>query len=248
MRAPDTHPPTLSSAAGLLDQLLNSLAAAVGGSASLALTSELLGLASRLLRWPAAQLFPGLDVARCLVLHPAGAAHAAASAGSMSTPVLGSLSGALAAAAVSGAGPALQTALRLAANCFKEPPLRAWVGCQRELLLDGFAGAGGAQATKGVRLGMSTLLLNYVVAGGQDEAGGMQLLSALDELLAGVPQEEPQAAHRALLALGTLLMGPHAAALKSVAEDLGTSSHVARWTAAGGEVGAAAAEVAALLK
>jgi phospholipase A-2-activating protein len=239
---------------GLLDQLLAGLAAAAAGrdDASGGPTAEQIALAARLLRWPAAQAFPGLDVARCLVLHPRAAAQAAANAGSMAAPVLGSLSGALAAAAVSGASPAQQMALRLAVNCFKEPALRGWVCGQRELLLDGFAGAGssGPGASKGVRLGLATLLLNFAVAGGaagMDEAGGMQLLSAVDELLGATPPEEGQAVHRALLALGTLLMGPHATALKSVAGDLGVGGLVSRWAGVGGEVGAAAGEVAALL-
>lgn len=242
----------VSCPAGALDQLLSSLPAAANGAASLSLTPELTDLMSRLQRWPAGQLFPALDIARCLVLHPAAAQQLAAAAGSMNAPAIGGLSGALAAAAVSGHGPALQTGLRLVANCFKEGTLRGWVVQERELILDGFAGAGsGPAGSKAVRLGLATVLLNYVVAGaggGADEAAGMQVLSCVEDLLRSCPAEEAQAAHRAVLALGSLLVGPGAAGFKGVAIDLGLNEQLQRWTGAQGELGAAANEVLSLLK
>lgn len=226
----------------------------MGGGGS-SIPPELLALTSRLLRWPAAQLFPALDIARCLALHPAAAQQLAAGAGSMEAPVIGGLSGALAAAAVSGNGPALQTGLKLVSNCFKEGPLRTWVLAQRELLLDGFAGAGsGPAGSKAVRLGLATVLLNYVVttaAGASvDEAAGMQLLSCAEDLLRSCPDDEQQAAHRAVLALGSLLVGPDAAAvsgLRGVAEDLGLGEQLQRFAGAGGELGSAVGEVSRLL-
>jgi hypothetical protein len=236
--------------AGALDQLLGSLSGAASGSQALSLAPELLDLTSRLLRWPAAQLFPVLDISRCLALHPAAAQQLAAAAGSMATPQIGGLSGALAAAAVSGHGPALQTGLKLVANCFKEGALRSWAVEQRELILDGFAGAGsGPAGSKVVRLGLATVLLNYVVAGaGADEAAGMQLLSCLDDLMRCFPAEEVQAAHRAVLALGTLLLGPSAAGLKAVAVDLGLFEQLQRLSGATGELGSVVLEVLRLLK
>lgn len=171
---------------------------------------------------------------------------------------------------MSGHGPALQTGLKLVANLFKQAPLRAWALQQRELLLDGFAGAGsGPAGSKAVRLGLATVLLNYVVAAGAagsnsssggggvllDEAAGMQLLSCVEDLLRGCPAEEGQAAHRAVLALGSLLVLSSAAAagggstgLKSVAQDLGLGEQLQRWSGAGGELGSALAEVSRLLK
>jgi hypothetical protein len=170
----------------------------------------------------------------------------------MNTPAIGGLSGAIAAAAVSGHGPALQTGLRLVANCFKEESLRSWVVGERELILDGFAGAGsGPAGSKAVRLGLATVLLNFVVAGaggGADEAAGMQILSCVEDLLGACPAEEAQAAHRAVVALGSLLVGPGAAGFKGVAVDLGLGEQLQRWGGVGGEVGAAVAEVAKLLQ
>lgn len=251
--------PSAAAASGALDQLLGSLSAAAGGQSSFSLAPDLLDLTSRLLRWPVAQLFPALDITRCLALHPATAQQLAAAAGNMATPAIGSLSGAIAAAAVSGHGPAQQTGLRLVANCFKEGTLKGWAVQDRELILDGFAGAGsGPAGSKAVRLGLATVLLNYVVAraaalagsgaGDLDEAGGMQMLSCLEDLLRACPAEESQAAHRAVLALGTLLVGPDAAGLKGVAIDLGLAEQLQRWSGEAGQVGAAAREVAQLLK
>eukprot|EP00878_Enallax_costatus_P017560 GHUV01018447.1.p1 GENE.GHUV01018447.1~~GHUV01018447.1.p1 ORF type:complete len:223 (+),score=54.14 GHUV01018447.1:718-1386(+) len=220
-------------------------------------------LAGRLLRWPAGQLFPGLDIARCLVLHPAAADAFAAAAGNMSVPVLGTLSGALAAVAVSELGPALQTGLRLAVNCFKHEQLRAWVLENRELILDGFAGccaAGGPGSNKGVRLSMATLLLNYAVAaaaagtpGGASSSGegSVQLLSGLEELIGSCPLDETDSIHRSLLALGTLMVGPGGEVnreLVGLAKDLGLGGQLQRFSGVGGKVAAAVQEVMQLLR
>lgn len=258
--------PTSLLCAGLLDQLLASLPAAVAGSPSLQLSEEAMTLAGRLLRWPAAQLFPGLDIARCLVLHPAAASAFAAGAGSMATPVLGTLSGALAAAAVSELSPALQTALRLAVNCFKQQAVRSWVLDNRELILDGFAGccaAGGPGSNKGVRLSMATLLLNYAVAAAAGTPGGassssssggegsVQLLSGLEELIGSCPVEEVDSIHRAVLALGTLMVGPGGGVngeLVGLAKDLGLNGQLQRFSGVGGKVSAAVQEVGHLLR
>jgi phospholipase A-2-activating protein len=248
--------------AGPLDELLGGLAAAVSANPAAAFSEEAITLAGNLLRWPAAQLFPGLDIARCLALHPAAADALAAAAGSMSAPTLGGLSGALAAAAVSELAPALQTALRLAANCFKAESLRSWALANRELLLDGFAGccsAGGPGASKGVRLSAATLLLNFSIAAAAGNPGGassssgfsaegcMQLLSGLEELLKSVPVEEGDAAQRSLLALGTLVVAG-GGEVAAVARDLGLGGQAARWAAAGGKLGGVAQEVQALLR
>eukprot|EP00879_Flechtneria_rotunda_P019305 GHRR01020275.1.p1 GENE.GHRR01020275.1~~GHRR01020275.1.p1 ORF type:complete len:432 (+),score=183.42 GHRR01020275.1:420-1715(+) len=239
---------------GLLDQLLGSLAGATSATAASAqpLPVDAIGIATRLLRWPAQQLFPALDIARCLVLHAAAAAQLAASAGSMSTPAIGTLSGALAAAAVSGVGPALQTGLRLVANCFKQPELRFWVLENRELLLDGFAGCcSGTGGNKGLRLSLATVLLNYAVAAGAAAGqmsieGAMQLMSGLDELLGGLPVEEADSVHRVVLALGTLLAagGPD---LVGLAKDLGLAERLQGLSNAGGKAAVAVQEVRALL-
>eukprot|EP00775_Hariotina_reticulata_P003509 gene3509-3779_t len=247
---PDVGPDALISdeeaaAGGLLDQLLGSMTGAVSTATSAGPSQESLGLIVRLLRWPAAQLFPVLDVVRCLVLHPAAAAHLAATAGSMSAPGIGNLSGAIAGAAISGVSPALQTSLRLLANCFKQQVLRDWVLQNREFLLDGFAGcysAGSAGATKAVRLSMATVLLNYAVAAaeqpgsGSSEEAAMQLLSGLEELLGALPAQESDAALRTVLALGTMLIAG-GAGMVTLAKDLGLVEQVGRFGAAAAAAG-----------
>lgn len=59
-----------------------------------------------------------------------------------------------------------QTALRLAANSFQQPPLRQWVAAQASGLLDGFNGCL-RSGNKAVRLGVATFLLNCAVLGGE---------------------------------------------------------------------------------
>jgi hypothetical protein len=129
-------------------------------------------LVQRMLSWPPAQLFPALDLARCLALEPGAAAALAESAGSAAQPGAGGVSLAvLQAAGDRGNAAAQQTALRLAANCVKQPPLRAWLAANRGGLLDAFAGAGGSG--KGVRSSLATLLLNLAIdlrAGGASSA------------------------------------------------------------------------------
>ena len=78
---PITVPFLLSSSAGPLDALLGKLPAAAassGCSGTAAFTPGDITLLHALLAWPAAQLFPALDVARTLALDPGGAAALAA--------------------------------------------------------------------------------------------------------------------------------------------------------------------------
>ena len=81
-------------------------------------------------------------------------------------------------------------------------------------VLDLLADCGSAGASKGVKLGYATLLLNYAVrltgsAGAQaDEDAQLQTLSGAVELAGNAQQEADQEAlYRALLAIGTLVRG-----------------------------------------
>jgi hypothetical protein len=172
----------------------------------------------------------------------------------MREPRLGTLACALAAAAVGDAPAARQTALRLAANLFKRPEMRAWALAERELVLDGFAGCHRPEAggSKGVRLGYATLLQNYAVAAAdaasplsRDPEGKMQVLSCLEDLLGQLPADEADAAARALGAVVALASGD--AELAAVARDLGLVAAAARLAAGGGKAAAAAAAVARTL-
>jgi len=61
-------------------------AAAAGGSQSPTAPSDQLALLAKLLRWPAAALFPALDLARLLALDAAFAPAIAQDAGSAASP------------------------------------------------------------------------------------------------------------------------------------------------------------------
>jgi hypothetical protein len=139
-----------------------SAAASSGGGGGLA-GADLAAL-SKMLSWPPGQLFPVLDLARLLVLGRSAADVLAASAGALaadSPP--GSLGAALAAACSEPAVPAAQqTAVRLACNCFVQPPALAWVQSAGSRLLDCFACCA-ASPNKNVRQGLATLLVNYAV-------------------------------------------------------------------------------------
>ncbi len=152
--------------------------------------AALTALLPRLLRWPPAQLFPCLDLARVVALDPAGAAVLAAAA---STPAAGAPPGSLGAAlaAACTADPPVpatqQVAMRCMANCFAQPPLQAWAREHLIALLT-LAAPCAASQTKGVRLGLATLLVNVALA------------------LTKLPGDELQAKFE-VVALGAALLG-----------------------------------------
>mmetsp|Transcript_16702 Transcript_16702/g.36120 ORF Transcript_16702/g.36120 Transcript_16702/m.36120 type:complete len:835 (+) Transcript_16702:62-2566(+) len=210
-------------AAGSLDALLRKLPSAPSSSGA-RLSPEDLDLVARLLRWPAAQLFPALDVARLVVLDAAGCSALSDGIGSLASGAAGGLlPGALTTAAAEPTVTAnQQLALRLLANCFKHTKLREWVIANRGAALDAYASCS-ATANKAVRLSMATLLHNYAVyaqlAKLDDIEAKMQVLSALLELLGAAPTEDVDSVHRSLVAVGTLVLGD--AEMCSVTTDLG---------------------------
>lgn len=225
---------------GVLDQLL-SRAAAGGASGAATAPLEQLALLGKMLRWPAAQLFPALDIARLLALDAAYAPALAQDAGSAAAPGGGGIGGAFATAAAEPQLPAnQQTALRLACNAFQHPVLRQWVAAQASGLLDGFASCL-QSGSKAVRLGAATFLLNCAVL--QDAELKVQLLSGLSELLGSSSDaEQPETLYRVLVALGTVL---HQDSMtRSIAADLDVPQQVRqRQAGATGKVVDAAREV-----
>eukprot|EP00798_Chlamydomonas_sp_ICE-L_P025625 gene25625-11281_t len=181
-----------------LDALLDQLPAAAAASSSGSLSPDQLALAAKLLAWPAQQLFPALDIARCVALHPGGAAAMVSGAGPMGGTAAqsGSVPAALSIASV--AEPAIfpnqQLGLRLACNMFKQASTRAWVVANRAAVLDAFVHCCHT-TNKGVRVSMATLLYNFVILSstpgslpsGEVEEAKMQMLSALSELLTVTP-------------------------------------------------------------
>ncbi|GFR47642.1 hypothetical protein Agub_g9384, partial [Astrephomene gubernaculifera] len=189
-------------------------AAAAAAPASAPLTTPAdISLLRRLLSWPAACLFPALDVARLVALEggAVGAAGAAAGGGAAllaapevagdltaAEPQAGTLAGALAAAAASPLPANHQLALRLAANAAASPPaaavgpLRSWTLAAASPLLDRLAPLATAPtANKAVRMSAAVLYGNLAAAAAlrqlpsaaAAEEVPLQLLSAALELL-----------------------------------------------------------------
>lgn len=155
---------------------------AASGSGNLANCIDVLGL---LARWPAAQLFPVLDIFRLLVLSAGHARLFAADAGPLEASNAGL--GGLLARGLGKDAPAASTlvALRLASNCCKHAPLRRWLVGQAGTLFDLLADV--QPANKNVRAAMATLLLDHGVAlcnGHAEDAGDgrIRALSLLFEV------------------------------------------------------------------
>jgi hypothetical protein len=140
-------------------------AAAASSSGGPPLLDAELALLTKLLSWPAAQLFPALDLTRLLVLDRAVAAQLAAAAApaQVDGQLPGLLGAALTAACAEPLVPAAQqTAVRLAVNCFGHHALLAWVQACGSRLLE-CVGAAASSPNKNVRQGLATLLVNYAV-------------------------------------------------------------------------------------
>ncbi|MEW5319781.1 MAG: hypothetical protein WDW38_010909 [Sanguina aurantia] len=211
-----------------LEALLSKLAAGVtaSGPSSATFNAADVAVLMRLLTWPAAYIFPALDIARVVVLDAAGARLVAARAGSLYAAV--NTATARSSATTSPAN--LQLACRLVANGFKHEAMREWVDALRSELFDSLSPALSCTA-KAVRLSAATMLLNFSVqlrrsAGAEDDMQSrLQVLSAAAELLGGCPAlEDPDSTFRTLQALGTVLSGD--ATLAGLAADLGVQDHL----------------------
>lgn len=174
--------------------------------------------------WPVPYVFPWLDIARVAALSPEGARV-------LSTPQLigemredspeGSLGRTLATVLLSkdprSAVPSHHVALRFLANAFVQPTLRSWVASQQlDVLLNDSAASSltSTSTSKGVRLGLATLLLNYAVfldkSPGDEVEGkkgvvrvGVRLLRACND---SEDAKEEEVTVRCVLALGTVLV------------------------------------------
>mmetsp|Transcript_16158 Transcript_16158/g.48409 ORF Transcript_16158/g.48409 Transcript_16158/m.48409 type:complete len:789 (+) Transcript_16158:141-2507(+) len=223
---------------GTVDQLL--ARAASGARDDKVLASPLVQLLLKLLSWPAAQLFPIMDVARLLALQPE---FASALAQASSQPGAGV--GAALAAAMAEPQTAFnqQTALRLACNAFVQPSLRTWIATQVSSLLDGFAPALTAPS-KAVRLAAATLLLNASIL--NDSELNMQVLSGLLEVLSNPTETDAETQYRAIVAVGTLVHGD--STMRTTAVDIGLKDNInQRQSTAVGKIAEAAQDVLHLL-
>jgi phospholipase A-2-activating protein len=185
--------------------------------------------------WPVVYLFPWLDIARVAALSPDGARVLSkpqvlgemradeGPEGSLGRSLATVLLTKVAEESTSAAVPSQQVALRFLANCFVQPSLRPWVASQMEVLLNDddaptFAPtfASISSTSKGVRLGLATLLLNYAVflnKSPRDEVQGkkgvvgvgVRLLRGCTCIGASEKLEE-ESIVRCMVALGTVMM------------------------------------------
>eukprot|EP00850_Spirogloea_muscicola_P015931 SM000126S26307 [mRNA] locus=s126:117967:124577:+ [translate_table: standard] len=140
----------------------------------------------------------------------------------------------------------LLTAIRAAVNCFKQEPLRLWMGKHASEILDLFADCMNS-ANKNIRLAISTLILNssLLALEIQDSSLKVQTLSAAMEMSAS-SDDDSESLFRALVALGTLI---HGGDVKDVALDLGVGDVVkAQEKSETDKIAQVAKEIAFLLK
>jgi hypothetical protein len=141
----------------------------VAASSSGSLAGEAIDVLGKLARWPAADLFPVLDIFRLLVLNAGHARLLSMDAGELEVCNAG-FGGALARGLGKDAPPAsLLVAHRLACNCCAQAPLRRWLFARTDALFDLLAEANAAGSKNG-RAALATLLLNYGVAIHRGEA------------------------------------------------------------------------------
>lgn len=186
---------------GALERLLT--AAATPAQAGRVFDGEgITSLLPLLLRWPPAQLFPCLDLARVVMLDAQGAAWLAESAAEPTLDAAeGSLGRALAVACTSDppVPASQQVALRCIANCYAQPALQVWARTHMLSLL-GLVAPCASSSTKGVRLGMATFLVNVALAltklPGHELEGKTQVVALAAALLRACPPEDTEPRYR----------------------------------------------------
>ena len=206
----------------------------------------------QLLCWPPAQLFPCLDLVRVVMLDAVGASVLEGTAGEPTLDAIpGSLGRALAEACTA-QPPVLasqQVALRCMNNSFAQPQLQTWARTHMLSLLN-LAAPCVSSSTKGVRLGLSSLLVNIALAltklPGDELEAKVQVVALAVALLQSCPVEDEEPRYRALLAVGTLL--PEHSQVRSVAKQLGLLQMALDLQNVGGRVGEVAREMIPLIR
>lgn len=202
--APMHNSPQLSEAelaeGGPLDTLLSAVGAPAGSRNFD--TAGTMNILNKMLCWDAPQLFPGLDIARMAALDAGVAEALAACAGdvSLESPQ-GSLGHALCCGAY--ATPVIaasqHTMLRLVCNLFAQPALSAWVRTNVNHI-HGLVVPCLQTATKGVRLGIATLLHNVALMltklPGDELSKKESVVRTADLALQACPGEEEEPMYR----------------------------------------------------
>ena len=205
----------------------------------------------RLLAWPKAKAFPVLDLVRCALLHPSGAAAVANAAGAPEDLLRGVLSLLRAAPfdlAVS------VTALKLLSNAFSCAALRPGIAAALPDLAAAALDAAPEDrlGNRGFALAAATFAANAAAmaagSAGEGAAGAAGVAErvvgiAARVLAAQAPQQRPHADAlvRAMLAVATLAaQGPHAEAARAAGADARLGERARAAAAAAGDVPALA--------
>ncbi|XP_057788250.1 uncharacterized protein LOC131005346 [Salvia miltiorrhiza] len=153
--------------------------------------------------WPAAVLFPVIDVVRMIVLHPDGAAKLLQYVKDDDDIVIEVIKKVTASPPL----PAnLLTCLRAVTNLFKNTDYYEWLLNHRAEVLDAFSSCC-SSSNKNVQLSYATLILNYAVLliEKKDEEGQSQVLSAALEMAEGETVDS-DSRFRAMVAIGSLML------------------------------------------
>eukprot|EP00252_Welwitschia_mirabilis_P020798 TRINITY_DN5175_c0_g1_i1.p1 TRINITY_DN5175_c0_g1~~TRINITY_DN5175_c0_g1_i1.p1 ORF type:complete len:778 (+),score=142.56 TRINITY_DN5175_c0_g1_i1:80-2413(+) len=171
-----------------------------------------------LISWPVEMLFPVLDLVKMIVLHPHGASMFSSFTQGENDLLMNTVRRVT--------SPPIQpsnqlTCLRLLVNTFKHSCFKAWLTKHRSDILDIFSDCC-SSSNKNIRLGFSTLILNYSVllSNSGDKEGQLQVLSASMEM-ADSTEQDSDVRFRALVALGSLM---HDNLVKKQAIDLDVES------------------------
>ncbi|GAB4853932.1 hypothetical protein Ancab_018141 [Ancistrocladus abbreviatus] len=151
--------------------------------------------------WPAAMIFPVIDMLRMIVLHPDGAKQLLKHIDRNDA-----LTVMIKKATASPAVPAnILTSVRLMVNLFKDSCFHQWLQSHCSEILDVFSSC--QMSNKNTQLAYSTLMLNYAVMliEEKDEEGQSQVLSAALEV-SERENLDVDSKFRALVAIGSLML------------------------------------------
>ncbi|CAK8576465.1 unnamed protein product [Lathyrus sativus] len=165
--------------------------------------SEIALLLKMLSSWPTTMIFPVIDIARMLVLHPEGAVALHKHLESEKDILMEVIKK----VTINPTIPAnLLTSVRAVTNLFKNSCYYNWLLKHRSEILDAFSCCS-SSTNKNLQLSYSTLILNYAVLmiESKDQEGQSQVLSAALEI---VEDENvgPDSKFRALVAVGSLML------------------------------------------
>eukprot|EP00803_Ostreobium_quekettii_P004255 evm.model.scf_468.8 EVM.evm.TU.scf_468.8 scf_468:46770-53924(-) len=188
-----------------LIHLLEQTKSAVGGS-DVSLSDADKRILGKLLQFPPNESFPAMDICRMLAVNGSCAEWLSTATGDLYSEEPGPIGQCLLQTA-GGAAPSQQCSLQFMSNCFIHPPLRSWIKRQQVVLLERFKDCS-KSSSKQVRAALATLILNFAALNcnesGSEASTKTDVLSAATDMLLSAPEDDFEAAFRAIVAVGTL--------------------------------------------